>query len=133
VASFNSVTLVGNLTRDVELRYIPSGTAVADVGLAINEKEKKGDSYVDTVVWVDVTLWGRTAEIANEYLNKGSCVLISGKLRLDQWEQDGQRRLKLKVVGERLVMLGSKGDRTHQTTEGYQPDENQATDDEIAF
>ena len=110
-ASYNRVTLVGNLTRDPELRYIPSGTAVTEIGLAINEKHKnaKGD-WVEETVFVDVTLWARLAEIAGEYLNKGSSVLIEGRLKLDTWESEGQKRSKLKVIGERMQMLGGKGE-----------------------
>lgn len=109
MATFNRVILVGNLTRDPELRYIPSGTAVADIGLAINEKVKHGEEWVEETVFVDVTLWARTAEVASEYLSKGSPVLIEGRLKLDTWEKDGQKRSKLKVIGERLQMLGNKG------------------------
>jgi single-strand DNA-binding protein len=108
MASFNRVILVGNLTRDPELRYIPSGTAVSDIGLAVNDRIKKGDQWVDEATFVDITLWGRTAEIANEYLSKGSPVLIEGRLKLDRWEKDGQKHSKLKVVGDRLQMLGSR-------------------------
>jgi single-strand DNA-binding protein len=108
MASFNRVVLVGNLTRDPELRYIPSGTAVSDIGLAVNDRVKRGDQWVDEATFVDITLWGRTAEIANEYLSKGSPVLIEGRLKLDRWEKDGQKHSKLKVVGERLQMLGAK-------------------------
>ena len=108
MASFNRVILVGNLTRDPELRYIPSGTAVSDIGLAVNDRVKRGDQWVDEATFVDVTLWGRTAEIANEYLSKGSPVLIEGRLKLDRWEKDGQKHSKLKVVGERMQMLGSR-------------------------
>ena len=108
MASFNRVILVGNLTRDPELRYIPSGTAVSDIGLAVNDRVKRGDQWVDEATFVDITLWGRTAEIANEYLSKGSPVLIEGRLKLDRWEKDGQKHSKLKVVGERLQMLGAK-------------------------
>jgi single-strand DNA-binding protein len=98
------------LTRDPELRYIPSGTAVSDIGLAVNDRVKRGDQWVDEATFVDITLWGRTAEIANEYLSKGSSVLIEGRLKLDRWEKDGQKHSKLKVVGERLQMLGGKGE-----------------------
>src|SRR6476646_7288720 len=101
MASFNRVILVGNLTRDPELRYIPSGTAVYD-------RVKRGDQWVDEVTFVDITLWGRTAEIANEYLSKGSPVLIEGRLKLDRWEKDGQKHSKLKVTADKLQMLGSK-------------------------
>src|SRR5436190_23480380 len=108
MASFNRVILMGNLTRDPEIRYIPSGTAVSDIGLAVNDRIKKGDQWVDETTFVDITLWGRTAEIANEYLSKGSPVLIEGRLKLDRWERDGQKHSKLKVIGERLQMLGSR-------------------------
>jgi single-strand DNA-binding protein len=110
MASFNRVILVGNMTRDPELRYISSGTAVSDVGLAVNDRVKRGDQWVEETTFVDVTLWGRTAEIANEYLSKGSPVLIEGRLKLDRWEKDGQKHSKLKVIGERLQMLGGRGE-----------------------
>ena len=109
MASFNRVILVGNLTRDVEVRYTQSQTAVTEVGLAVNDRVKKQGEWVDETTFVDVTLWGRTAEIAGEYLSKGSPVLIEGRLKLDQWEQDGQKRYKLRVVGEKMQMLGSRG------------------------
>ena len=109
MASYNRVILVGNLTRDPELRYIPSGTAVADIGLAINDKRKNASGeFVEEVTFVDVTLWGRTAEVASEYLSKGSSVLIEGRLKFDQWEKDGQKRSKLKVVADRMQLLGGR-------------------------
>jgi single-strand DNA-binding protein len=110
MASFNRVVLVGNLTRDPELRYIPSGTAVSEIGLAVNDRVKKNDQWVDETTFVDVTLWGRTAEVANEYLSKGSNILIEGRLKLDTWEKDGQKRSKLRVVAEKMQMLGGKGE-----------------------
>ncbi len=109
MASFNRVILVGNLTRDVELRYTPGGTAVTDIGLAVNERVKKNDEWVDEVNFFDVTLWGRTAEVVSEYLSKGSPILIEGRLKYDTWEQDGQKRSKVKIVGERMQMLGGRG------------------------
>ncbi len=110
MASFNRVILVGNLTRDPELRYIPSGTAVTEVGLAVNDRRKGANGeWVDETTFVDVTLWGRQAEIASEYLNKGSSVLIEGRLKLDTWEKDGKKNSKLRVIGERMQMLGSRG------------------------
>jgi single-strand DNA-binding protein len=108
MASFNRVILVGNLTRDPELRYIPSGTAVSEIGLAVNDRVKRGDQWVDETTFVDVTMWGRTAEVANEYLSKGAPVLIEGRLKLDSWEKDGQKRSKLRVVCERMQMLGGR-------------------------
>ena len=108
MASFNRVILVGNLTRDPELRYIPSGTAVSEIGLAVNERVKRNEQWVEETVFVDVTLWGRTAEVANEYLSKGAPVLIEGRLKLDTWEKDGQKRSKLRVTAEKMQMLGSR-------------------------
>jgi single-strand DNA-binding protein len=110
MASFNRVILVGNITRDIELRYTPGGLAVTDVGLAVNDRRKtQSGEWVDETTFVEVTLWGRQAEIASEYLGKGSPVLFEGRLKYDTWEQDGQKRSKLRVVGERMQMLGSRG------------------------
>jgi single-strand DNA-binding protein len=110
MASFNRVILLGNVTRDPELRYIPSGTAVTEIGLAVNDRRKgpAGD-WIEETTFVDVTLWGRTAEIATEYLNKGAPVLIEGRLKLDTWEKDGKKNSKLRVIGEKMQLLGSKG------------------------
>jgi single-strand DNA-binding protein len=111
MASFNKVILVGNLTRDPEVRYTPKGSAVADVGIAVNRQYtlENGDKR-EEVMFVDVTFWGRTAEIAGEYLKKGRSILIEGRLQMDTWDdkQSGQKRSKLKVVGEMMQMLGSR-------------------------
>lgn len=112
MASFNQVTLIGNLTRDVEVRYIPSGTAVAEVSLAVNEKwTNKDGSKGESVAFIDCTLWGRTAELAAEYLSKGSPVLFAGKLVQDNWDdkETGQKRSKLKVKVDTMQFLGSGG------------------------
>ena len=111
MASFNRVILVGNMTRDVELKYTPSQTAVTDIGLAVNDRRKNASGeWIEETTFVDVTLWGRQAEVASEYLGKGSPVLIEGRLKLDTWEtNDGQKRSKLRVVGERMQMLGGRG------------------------
>jgi single-strand DNA-binding protein len=111
MASYNRVILVGNLTRDPEVRYIQTGTAVCDLGLAVNDRRKNANGeWVEETTFVDVTLWARTAEVAGEYLNKGSPVLIEGRLKFDTWEgTDGQKRSKLRVVGERMQMLGARG------------------------
>ena len=112
MASFNKVILVGNLTRDPEVRYIPSGTAVCDISLAVNSQwtDKKTNERREEVTFVDITLWGRTAEIAGEYLAKGRPVLIEGRLSLDSWEdkETGQKRSKLKVVADSMQLLGSR-------------------------
>ena len=112
MANFNKVILLGNLTRDPEVRYTPKGTAVAEVGLAINRfiPASDGGEKREETTFVDVTLWGRTAEIAGEYLKKGRPVLIEGRLQLDTWDDktSGQKRSKLKVVGESMQLLGGK-------------------------
>lgn len=110
MASFNRVVLMGNITQDIELRYIQSGSAVTDLRLAVNDRRKNASGeWVEETTFVDVTLWGRTAEVAGEYLGKGSSVLIEGRLKLDTWETDGQKRSKLRVVGERMQMIGGRG------------------------
>ncbi len=110
MASFNRVILLGNVTRDPEIKYIPNGTAVSEIGLAVNDRRKgpNGD-WIEETTFVDVTLWGRTAEIASEYLSKGSPVLIEGRLKLDTWEKEGKKNSKLRVIGETMQLLGSKG------------------------
>ncbi len=113
-ASYNRVVLVGNLTRDPECRYIPSGTAVSDIGMAVNDRRKTPTGeWVDETTFIDITLWGRQAEIVSEYCSKGSSILVEGRLKLDTWEAEGQKRSKLKVIGEKIQLLspstGSKG------------------------
>lgn len=110
MASYNRVILMGNVTRDIELRYTGNQTAVTDMGLAVNDRVKRGDQWVDEPTYVSVTLWGRTAEIAAEYLGKGSPVFVEGRLKLETWEKDGQKNSRLRVVGERIQLLGSRKD-----------------------
>ncbi len=109
MANYNRVTLVGRLTRDVELRHVgPNNTAVTELGFVVNDRVKRGDEWVQKPTYVDVTFWGRQAEVASEYLKKGSQLLVEGRLKLDQWEKDGEKRSKLRVVGEKLQMLDSR-------------------------
>jgi single-strand DNA-binding protein len=109
MASFNKVILLGNVTRDPELRYIANGTAVTDIGLAVNDRRKTATGeWVEETTFVDVTLWGRTAEIAGEYVTKGSPLLIDGRLKLDTWEKDGKKNSKLRVVCDRMQLLGNR-------------------------
>jgi single-strand DNA-binding protein len=114
MSSFNKVILLGNLTRDPQVRYTPGGTAVAEIGLAVNRTwfDQKTNSRRDETTFVDVTLWGRQAEVAGEYLAKGRQVLIEGRLQLDTWEdkESGQKRSKLRVVSENMKMVGGRGD-----------------------
>jgi single-strand DNA-binding protein len=114
MASYNRVILMGNLTRDPVVRYTPKGMAVSEIGLAVNRTwfDKQSNSRKEEVTFVDVTLWGREAEVAGEYLAKGRPVLIEGRLQLDSWDdkESGQKRSKLRVVCEHMQMLGSRGD-----------------------
>jgi single-strand DNA-binding protein len=114
MASFNKVILVGNLTRDPQVKYTAGGTAVTEIGLAVNHQwfDKQTNSRREEVTFVDVTLWGRTAEIAGEYLAKGRSVLIEGRLKTDSWDdkETGKKRSKLTVVGENMTMLGGRGE-----------------------
>ena len=104
MASHNRVILLGNLTRDIELRHTPGGTAVTDMSIAVNDRRKNATGeWVDEVTYVDITLWGRTAEVAGEFLHKGSQIFVEGRLKLDSWEADGQKKYKLRVIGERII------------------------------
>jgi single-strand DNA-binding protein len=111
MASFNKVMLLGNCTRDPEVKYTPKGSAVADLGLAVNRYyTTDGGEKREETTFVDVTMWGRQAEIAGEYLKKGRPVFIEGRLQLDTWDdkQTGQKRSKMRVVCESFQLLGSR-------------------------
>jgi len=107
---YNRIILVGNLTRDPELRYMPNGGAVCSTGIATNRKFKKQDgSTGEEVCFVDITFFGRTAEVANQYLKRGKKILVEGRLKLDQWtDQNGGKRSKHSVVVDNMQMLDSK-------------------------
>jgi single-strand DNA-binding protein len=113
MASMNKVLLMGNLTRDPELRYTPGGSAVAEFGIAVNRTYKGQDgSKQEEATFVEITAWGRTAELAKQYLGKGRRVFIEGRLKFDQWTSpEGQKRSKLSVVCENLQFMESRGDR----------------------
>jgi len=119
MASFNRVILVGNLTRDPQVKYTPSGMAVTEIGMAVGRvwNDRQTGQKREETTFVDVTLWGRQAEIAGEYLVKGRPVLIEGRLQLDSWEdkQTQQKRSKLRVVVETMQLLGGKGDGSSRT------------------
>lgn len=112
MASFNRVILMGNLTRDPELRYLPSNMAVCDIGLATNRRFKDKDgNQREEVCFVDVTAFGRQAEVIKQYMSKGRPILIEGRLRYDSWTgQDGQKRSKLGVIVENFQFVGSRGE-----------------------
>lgn len=129
MANLNKVMIMGNLTRDIELRYTPTGTAVADLGLATNRYRTadNGEKIVD-VTYVDVTLWGRQAELANQYLGKGKPVFIEGRLQTDSWtdKETGKQRSKMKVVGETMQFIGApSGGGGGNNNGGQQQQQNQ--------
>lgn len=145
MANLNKVLLLGNVTRDPEVRYTPKGSAVCDLGVAVNRgyTTDSGEKR-EEVTFVDVTLWGRTAEVASEYLKKGRPVFIEGRLQMDTWDdkQTGQKRTRLRVVAENMQLLGGRppggaadaaGER-QQTAEPPKPSAAAEPDeDEIPF
>lgn len=112
MASLNKVLLIGNLTRDPEIRYTPKGSAVCDLGLAVNRRYKTDSGeWQEEVTFVDVVLWGKQAELAGQYLHKGRPVFIEGRLQMDTWEDkaSGQKRSKIKIVCDNMQFIDSKG------------------------
>jgi single-strand DNA-binding protein len=155
MANVNKVILIGNVTRDPEVKFTPKGSAVADVGLAINRNYTldNGEKREETI-FVDVELWGRLAEIAGEYAKKGRPIYIEGRLRMDTWEDkaSGQKRSRMKVVGENLQLLGgrppgssgsgggeeeghheARPQRTSRPAPPQQPPKSSEPDDDIPF
>ena len=109
--NINSVVLVGNLTRDPELRHTPSGTAVTTLRIAVNDRVKRGEEWTDAAYYFDVTVWGRTAENCSQYLSQGRPVGVQGKLTWREWDaQDGSKRQSVEVVADNVQFLGSRGE-----------------------
>lgn len=143
MANLNKVLLLGNVTRDPEVRYTPKGSAVCDLGVAVNRAytTESGEKR-EEVTFVDVTLWGRTAEVASEYLKKGRAVFIEGRLQMDTWDdkQTGQKRTRLRVVAENMQLLGGRptaGADTGESRQASAPPKKSAApepdEDEIPF
>ncbi len=128
---FNKVIIVGNLTRDIEIRYSPSGTAVGATGIATTRKFKGSDGELkEEVCFVDITFFGRTAEVANQYLKKGSKLLVEGRLKFDSWsDQNGNKRSKHSVTVENMTMLDSRSDsnNSNSSMKTDRADSNQPT------
>lgn len=111
MASYNRVILLGNLVRDIELRYTNSRMAVCQNAIAVNDRRKNASGeWIDETSFVDVTFFGRTAEVVSEYLSKGSPIFVEGRLKQDTWEKDGQKRSKLYVIVDRMQLLGGRND-----------------------
>ena len=118
---FNKLVMVGNLTRDVELKYTNSGSAIANTAIATSRKFTSNGEKKEEVCFVDITFFGRSGEIANQYLRKGSKILVEGRLKLDTWnDQQGQKRSKHSVIVESMQMLDSKDAQPQQQQQQYQ-------------
>ena len=136
MSSFNRVILLGNLTRDPEMRYTQKGSAIAKVGLAVNRKWKsESGEQKEEVTFVDVDVFGRTAETVTQYMRKGSSILIEGRLKLDQWDdkQSGQKRSKLGVVAESVQFLGGKADGAGKAPQTAPPELPSEGTDPVPF
>ncbi len=137
MASLNRVFLMGNLTRDPELRYIPSGQAVCTLGLAVNNKYGSGDDKKEEVLFIDVNVWGKSAENCAEYLKKGRLVFIEGRLKWRQWEKDGQKKSKIDVTAISVQFMpaggGGAGGQPKQQSEDEPPQDAPPRDDEVPF
>ena len=136
MASYNKVLLMGNLTRDPELRFTAGGAAVANFGIAVNRKYKQGEEWKEDVCFVDITVWGKLAENCTEYLSKGRSVFIDGRLNFSSWDgKDGQKRNKLDVVANSVDFLsrpGSGGDSSEKYS-GKKGDSQLPEKDDIPF
>jgi single-strand DNA-binding protein len=126
MANLNKVMLIGNLTKDVDVKYTPSGKAVANFGLAINRSYTNSDGEkVEDVCFVDIVAWDRLAEVCGEYLSKGRQAFIEGRLQYRTWEQeDGKKRSKLEVVAQSVQFLGGKADSEAASSEEGTPDDS---------
>ena len=119
---FNKIILVGNLTKDIEIRYTQGGTAIAKTAIATSRKFTSNGEKKEEVCFVDITFFGRSAEVANQYIRKGSKILVEGRLNFEQWVgDDGQKRSKHSVIVETMQMLGSKKDEQQQQYGNQQP------------
>ncbi len=107
----NHVVLVGRLTRDSELKYTNTGTAIGKFSIAVNRRKRSGDQWTDEVSYFDIVLWGKTAEALNQYLQKGKQIAVSGELRQNRWEQDGQNRSKVEIIANNVQLIGGMGGR----------------------
>lgn len=138
--SFNKIILVGNLGRDPELRYTPQGTPVCSFTMATNERRKdRAGETQDVTTWFKVTLWGRQAETASQFLTKGRPVYIEGRLRVEEWtDRDGRQRHTLEVQATDMQFIGGRGEESSPRTDASthskgEPAEGDISDDDIPF
>lgn len=120
---FNRIILIGNLTRDPEIRYTPSGVAVATVPIAVNSRYRQGNETREETLYIDAIVFGKQAESCAQYLNKGRMVLVEGRLRERRWEYEGQRKSKFEVIAVNIRFLSRKESVESQDTEQIPPEE----------
>lgn len=129
---FNKVILIGNLTRDPELRYTPQGTSVCNFGLAVNRKYKHGEEMKEEVTFINIVVFGKQADTCGQYLNKGSSILVEGRLQESRWEtEDGQKRSKHEIVAQNIRFMSRKqgaSDSSSQGGRGTPPPPDETTD-----
>lgn len=136
MASYNHTTLVGNLTRNPEIRYLPSGMAVCSLGLAVNNTFKRADGEArEDVLFIDITVFGKQAEPCGQYLHKGSSVLVAGRLQLDSWEDKngGGKRSKIKLIADRVQFLSKDMTSYDSNSDSDSSDDSPNTKDEVPF
>ena len=136
MANFNRVILMGNLTRDPELRYTPNGTAVASFAIAVNRTYKSGDEKKEETSFFDITFFGRRAEVVGEYLKKGRPIHVEGRLQQRRWETDeGQKRSKVEVIGDSFEFIGGNksGGESQSSTGGASGEAPEFDDSDIPF
>lgn len=125
---YNRIILIGNLTKDPELRYTPQGTPVASFGLAVNSRIKQGDEWKEETLFIDIVTFGRQAETVGQFLSKGRQVLVEGRLQRRTWESDGQQRSKFEVIAQAVRFLSKKGGEGQGVSESEIPPPEGITD-----
>ena len=131
MASYSSATLLGNLTRDPEVKFIPSGTAICNFSLAVNKKFKQGNDWKTSVCYIDIEVWGKSGEAAGQHLSKGRQVLVVGELEQDRWEdKQGNKRSKHKIVASRVVFLDKSSGEQESSDDA---EEERALSDDVPF
>lgn len=138
MANMNLVVLIGRLTKDIDLRYISSGTAVGKFGLAVNRRKKYGDTWIEETDFFDITVWGKIAENLSQYLTKGKEIAVEGELKQNRWEQDGQSRSKIEITARNIQLLGGmKESRNDSQPNNQKPESKQGSSelfqDDIPF
>ena len=133
MSDINNVILIGNLVRDVELRYTNTGTAMSKMAIAVSEKRKTQDGLKEETSFIDITLWGKAAESLSQYLKKGKKIAVIGKLKQSRWEQDGQNRSKLEVFANNIQLLGGKSDNQQNNQQAQNNSQPQRFEDDIPF